>query len=165
MPDCSTCVAVYQTPCFYDIDSDHRRKAALKRDITTLEGRNSSLNIIFRSIRTSSESEVAEIVQQIRAEEGIDIDVLAESLEKNKLLSERSERYESPGRLERSGQSEQSETSGGKSAEGELSNLIGRPAHDLDGVGTSFRIVCSSTSTTFFGRKTCFSSICSRYYP
>lgn len=111
MPNCSTCTAVYQTPCFYDVDSDHRRKAALKRDIETLKGQNDALGIIVASIRSSTDAEVAEIVQQIRADE--DLDNIAESLKKNVMLPERS---------------------GAKSAEGELSDLIGRPSIDASGV-------------------------------
>ncbi|CAF9926531.1 MAG: hypothetical protein ALECFALPRED_003464 [Alectoria fallacina] len=111
MPNCSTCTAVYQTPCFYDVDSDHRRKAALKRDIETLKGQNDALGIIVASIRSSTDAEVAEIVQQIRADE--DLDNIAESLKKNVMLHDRS---------------------GAKSAEGELSNLLGRPSIDASGV-------------------------------
>lgn len=115
MPNCSTCTAVYQTPCFYDVDSDHRRKAALKRDIEALKGQNDALGIIVASIRSSTDTEVAEIVQQIRADE--DLDSIAESLKKNVVLPERS---------------------GAKSAEGELSNLIGRPSIDALGVVKHF---------------------------
>lgn len=115
MPNCSTCTAVYQTPCFYDVDSDHRRKAALKRDIEALKGQNDALSIIVASIRSSTDTEVAEIVQQIRADE--DLDNIAESLKKNVMLPERSS---------------------AKSAEGELSNLIGRPSIDASGVVKHF---------------------------
>ncbi len=115
MPNCSTCTAVYQTPCFYDVDSDHRRKAALKRDIEALKGQNDALGIIVASIRSSTDAEVAEIVQQIRADE--DLDSIAESLKKNVMLPERS---------------------GAKSAEGDLSNLIGRPSMDALGVVKHF---------------------------
>lgn len=107
MPNCSTCIAVYQTPCFYDVDSDHRRKAALKRDIEQLKGQNDALGVIFAAIRSSTDAEVAEIVQQIRADE--DLENLAEKLRKIVMLPERS---------------------GTTTAEGELSNLMGRPALD-----------------------------------
>ena len=115
VPNCSTCTAVYQTPCFYDVDSDHRRKAALKRDIEALKGQNDALGIIVASIRSSTDAEVAEIVQQIRADE--DLDNIAEFLKKNVVLQERS---------------------GAKSAEGELSNLLGRPSIDASGVVKHF---------------------------
>ena len=111
MPDCSTCTAVYQTTCCYDVDSDHRRKAALKRDIEALKGQNDALSIIVASIRSSTDAEVAEIVQQIRADE--DLENIAESLRKPEVLPERS----CP-----------------KAAEGEFSNLIGRPSIDASGV-------------------------------
>ena len=111
MPNCSTCTAVYQTPCSYDVDGDHRRKAALKRDIEALKGQNDALGVIVASIRSTSDMEVAEIVQQIRADE--DLDSLAESLKRNIMLPDRSS---------------------AKTAEGELSNLIGRPSFDSAGV-------------------------------
>ena len=111
MPNCSTCTAVYHTPCAYDVEGDHRRKAALRRDIEALKEQNGALGIIVASIRSSSESEVADIVQQIRADE--DLDAIAESLKKNVTLLERSD---------------------AKSAEGDLSNLIGNPLSDEMGV-------------------------------
>ena len=111
MPTCSTCTAVYRTHCFYDVDSDHRRKAALKRDIEALKGQNDALGIIVASIRSSTDAEVTEIVQQIRADE--DLDGIAESLKRNVMLPE---------------------GSGAKTAEGDLSNLIGRPSIDASGV-------------------------------
>lgn len=110
-PTCSTCTAVYPTPCFYDVDSDHRRKAALKRDIEALKGQNVAFGIIVAPIRSSTHAEVAEIVQQIRADE--DLDSIAESLKKNVMLPEHLDT---------------------KSAEGELSNLIGHPSMDASGV-------------------------------
>lgn len=102
---------MYQTPCSYDVDSDQRRKAALKRDIETLQGQKDALEIIVASIRSSADAEVAEIVQQIRADE--DLDSLAETLKKNDMLPERSN---------------------ANTAEGELSNLIGLPSLDAAGV-------------------------------
>lgn len=93
------------------MESDHRRKAALKRDIEQLKGQNDALGVIVASIRSSTEAEVADIVQQIRADE--DLDNLAEQLKKNVMLPERSS---------------------ARTAEGELSNLVGRPAVDSSGV-------------------------------
>ena len=83
----------------------------MKRDIEALKGQNDALSIIVASIRSSTNAEVAEIVQQIRADE--DLDSIAESLKKNVTLPERSNV---------------------KSAEGDLSNLIGRPSIDASGV-------------------------------
>ena len=110
-PTCSTCTAVYQTPCSYDVDSDHRRKAALKQDIQHLRGQNDALRVIVASIRSSTDAEVTDIVQQIRSDENLE--AIAQSL-RNEPLPERS-----------------STTS---VAEGELSNFIGRPSFDPDGV-------------------------------
>lgn len=94
---------MYHTECVYDVDSDHRRKGALKRDIETLRERNGALGIIVASIRSSSDSEVADIVQQIRADENLD--TIADSLRKNVLLPRRSDSH---------------------SLEGDLSDLIGK---------------------------------------
>ena len=98
---------MYQTPCSYDVDGDHRRKAALKRDIEILRGEKDSLGIIVASIRSSTEAEAADIVQQIRTDE--DLEGLAETLRRNVTLPERSN---------------------AKTAEGDLSNLIGRPSFE-----------------------------------
>ena len=104
-------MAVYHTACAYDVDSDHRRKAALKRDIEALKEQNGALGIIVASIRSSTDSEVADIVQQIRADE--DLEHIADSLKRNVTLPERSD---------------------SKSAEGDLSNLIGNASSDEMGV-------------------------------
>lgn len=87
----------------------------MKRDIEALRGQNDALGIIVASIRSSSDAEVAEIVQQIRADE--DLDIIAESLKKNVTPPERSAT---------------------KSAERELSILIGRPSIDALGVVKHF---------------------------
>lgn len=132
MPNCSTCIAVYQTPCSYDVDSDHRRKAALKRDIETLKGEKDSLGVIVAAIKTLSDTEVADIVQQIRAEE--DLENLAETLKKNVnnvMLLERSNT---------------------KSVEGDLSNLIGHPSLDAAGVAKHYGHTSSLGLVSFQGQ-------------
>ncbi|KAL9127410.1 MAG: hypothetical protein Q9217_003706 [Psora testacea] len=95
--------------------ADHRRKAALKRDIEALREQNGALGVIVASIRTSSEAEVADIVQQIRADE--DLETIAESLKRNVTLLGRSDT---------------------NSAEADLSNLIGNPSLDESGVVKHF---------------------------
>lgn len=95
----------------------------MKRDIEALKGQNDALGIIVASIRSSSDAEVAEIVQQIRADE--DLDIIAESLKKNVMLPERSG-------------AKSAEENMSKSAEAELSNLIGRPSIDASGVFKHF---------------------------
>ena len=97
----------------------------MKRDIEALKGQNDALGIIVASIRSSTDAEVAEIVQQIRADE--DLDSIAESLKKNLMLPERS---------------------GAEFAEKELSNMIGRPSIDASGAvkhyghASSLSLVC-----------------------
>ena len=93
------------------MDGDHRRKAALKRDIEALKEQNGALGVIVASIRSSTDSEVADIVQQIRADENLE--TIADSLKRNITLPERSDL---------------------KCAEGDLSNLIGHPSSDESGV-------------------------------
>ena len=111
-PNCSTCTAVYHTECAYDVESDHRRKAALKRDIKVLQEQNGALGVIIASLKTASQSEVADIVQSIREDQ--DLDLIAESLKRNVTLTETSE---------------------GSSIESDLSYMIGKPsAHDEPGV-------------------------------
>ena len=83
-PTCSTCTAVYKTPCFFDSDSDHKRKSALNKDIATLKGEKESLIAIIKAIKSYPDAEVAGIVQLIRTNENLD--VIAEELRKNATL-------------------------------------------------------------------------------
>ena len=106
MPSSSNCAPVYQKPCCYDVDSDHRRKAAKKRDIEAWKGQNDALGTIVASIWSSTDAEVAEIGQHIRADESIDI--VAKSLKKRIIMLEHS---------------------GVTSAEGDPSNFIGRASN------------------------------------
>ncbi|TKA51666.1 hypothetical protein B0A49_12921 [Cryomyces minteri] len=82
-------LAVYHTECAYDIDSDHRRKGALKRDIESLRERNGALGVIVASIRSLPESDVADIVSHIRVDD--DLDALAESLRRSVNLPRQSD--------------------------------------------------------------------------
>ncbi|KAH0543659.1 hypothetical protein FGG08_002097 [Glutinoglossum americanum] len=111
IPACATCSAVYFSECEYDTQSDHRRKGALKRDLETLQERNDSLGIIFEAIKSASEAELAEIIQQIRSND--DLELLAESLRHNVPLPEGSG---SP-----------------PSFEGDLSEIMGKPTMDESG--------------------------------
>ena len=83
----------------------------MKRDIEALKGQNDAFGIIVASIRSSTNAEVAEIVQQIRSDE--DLDNIAESLRRNVTLPQRSSQ---------------------NPVEVDLSNLIGRPSMDALGV-------------------------------
>lgn len=68
-PSCSTCTAVYRTECFYDQDSDHRRKGALKRDIQSLQQRNDALDVIVASLRALPESDSINLLHSIRSDD------------------------------------------------------------------------------------------------
>jgi hypothetical protein len=72
---------VYNTECFYDADSDHRRKGALKRDIQSLQQKNDALDIIVASLRTLPETEATTLLQTLRGD--CDAEVLAASLKTN----------------------------------------------------------------------------------
>ena len=78
---------MYKTECVYD--SEPGRRAAPKRDNASLQDRNGAADIIVASIRTLSESDVADIVNQIRNDE--DLEALAESLRKTVTLSHRND--------------------------------------------------------------------------
>lgn len=81
-PSCSACISVYSSPCYYDIDSDHRRKGALKRDIAQLTEEKEAQTIILDAIRNGSESDVDDIVQYIRANPDDSFQALAEEVQK-----------------------------------------------------------------------------------
>ncbi|KAJ6274679.1 dna repair protein rad5 [Bipolaris maydis] len=71
-PACSACAAVYNTPCIYDPNSDHRRKGVYKKDIDNLKTRNSTLQTLIQAILNYPEEAVADLVQQIRTCESLD---------------------------------------------------------------------------------------------
>jgi hypothetical protein len=71
-PACESCSIVYKTQCTYDIDSDHRRKGALKRDIRQLEEENEKRDIILDALRKASEADVDDIIQLVRSDESYD---------------------------------------------------------------------------------------------
>ncbi|KAI9785682.1 MAG: hypothetical protein M1839_008699 [Geoglossum umbratile] len=132
MPACATCSAVYFSECQYDVQSDHRRKGALKRDLETLKERNDSLGIIFEAIKSASDVELAEIVHQIRSSE--DLEPLAESLRQNVPLPDGSR---SP-----------------PSFEGDLSEIMGKPTLDETGETRYF----GHTSSLSLARQSDYSS-------
>lgn len=105
----------------YDLDSDHRRKGALKRDIQTLKERNGALGIIVASIKSSTEAEVADIVQQIRADENLE--VIADSLKKKE-----NNNLNAPLPLR----------SDSQTLESDFSDLMGKPAVDEAGETRSY---------------------------
>lgn len=74
-------MAVYRTDCFYDADSDHRRKGALKRDIKSLQQQNDALDVIVASLRSLPKEESIALLDDLRSD--TDYDVLAASLRSN----------------------------------------------------------------------------------
>ncbi|KAH6663396.1 fungal-specific transcription factor domain-containing protein [Halenospora varia] len=81
-PACHACTAVYSSQCYYDIDSDHRRKGALKRDIAQLKDEIGPRNAILDAIRKGSEADVDDIVQLIRSNPDESWATIAESVKK-----------------------------------------------------------------------------------
>ncbi|KAF2004919.1 hypothetical protein P154DRAFT_425585 [Amniculicola lignicola CBS 123094] len=119
-PHCATCLAVYKTPCFYDVESESRRgkmTTAVKRDGAGVVAGESSdrdhnhnhAEFLVNAIRTLPESEVFELVQQLRNPR-LDVWSLAEALRRTVPL------------LATHGPHEQ------ESLETDLSVLMGKPA-------------------------------------
>ncbi|KAK6431710.1 hypothetical protein LTR95_012131 [Oleoguttula sp. CCFEE 5521] len=81
VPSCSTCLAVYRTECYYDQDSDHRRKGALKRDIQSLQQQNDALDVIVASLRALPEDDAISLLHSIRSDENAES--IAKSLQSN----------------------------------------------------------------------------------
>lgn len=69
---------MYRTECYYDLDSDHRRKGALKRDIHSLQQQNEALAVIVSSLRRLPETEALSLLQSLRSD--VSLDILADSL-------------------------------------------------------------------------------------
>lgn len=70
---------MYGTECVYDPNSDHRRKGVYKKDIDTLKTRNTTLQTLIQGILNYPESEVYDLVKQIRTCESLE-DVAEEIL-------------------------------------------------------------------------------------
>ena len=83
-PTCSTCTAVYKTPCSYGSESDPKRKPASKQETPTLTGEMDSLVTILKVIKSCPEADVARIVDQIRTNDNLD--AVAGNLRKNATL-------------------------------------------------------------------------------
>jgi len=62
-------VAVYRTECYYDQDSDHRRKGALKRDIQSLQQQNDALDVIVASLKSLPEQDAINLLHSIRGDD------------------------------------------------------------------------------------------------
>ena len=84
-----------------------------------LKEQNGALGVIIASLKSCAESDVTDIVQQIRADE--DYESIADSLKKNVT-------YTQPALQD------------SRSAEGQLSNIIGRPSTDESGVLKHFGV-------------------------
>ncbi|RDL38004.1 Zn2 DNA-binding protein [Venustampulla echinocandica] len=80
-PACHACTTAYHSECYYDIDSDHRRKGALKRDIAQLKEDLGPRNAILDAIRKGSESVVDDIIELIRSNPDESWDSIAERVE------------------------------------------------------------------------------------
>jgi ribosomal protein L13E len=94
-PSCAACASVYGTECIYDPNSDHRRKGVYKKDIDNLKTRNSTLQTLIQAILNYPESEVPELVKQIRTCESLD-DVAESIMSKENGLGDDGEDDESP---------------------------------------------------------------------
>ncbi|THW92568.1 hypothetical protein D6D06_07282 [Aureobasidium pullulans] len=78
LPSCSTCLAVYRTDCSYDQDTDHRRKGALRKDIASLQNKNTALDVVINSLCALPEHEATALFHSLRR--GERLDSLAEAI-------------------------------------------------------------------------------------
>ncbi|KAG9525035.1 hypothetical protein KCV07_g1534, partial [Aureobasidium melanogenum] len=78
LPSCSTCMAVYRTDCSYDQDTDHRRKGALRKDIASLQNKNTALDVVINSLCALPEHEATALFHSLRR--GERLDCLAEAI-------------------------------------------------------------------------------------
>ncbi|KAF8855494.1 hypothetical protein BDZ45DRAFT_804928 [Acephala macrosclerotiorum] len=81
-PACTACLEVYSSECHYDLDADHRRKGALKRDISHLAEKINTIGSVLDAIRTGSEADADDIVQLIRTNPTESHEKLAEMVRK-----------------------------------------------------------------------------------
>ncbi|CZR59534.1 uncharacterized protein PAC_09428 [Phialocephala subalpina] len=81
-PACTACLDVYSSECHYDLDADHRRKGALKRDINHLSEKVSTIGSVLDAIRSGSEADADDIFQLIRASPGESHEKIAEMVRK-----------------------------------------------------------------------------------
>ena len=72
---------MYRTECYYDAESDHRRKGALKRDIQSLQEQNDALDVIVASLRSLPEEEAISVFHSLRGDTSPD--TLANTLRNN----------------------------------------------------------------------------------
>ncbi|KAL3420598.1 fungal specific transcription factor [Phlyctema vagabunda] len=112
-PTCAACLDVYSTECVYDIDSDRRRKGALKRDIKNLMEDNERRDVILDALKKASDADVDDIVQLIRSDKTYE--AIADSLENLKLNLISRKSSERP------------------TLEGELADFLGKPCADTTG--------------------------------
>ena len=124
----------YSSPCYYDIDSDHRRKGALKRDIAQLKDELGAQNLILDSLKRASEADVDDIISLIRANPDESYESIADIIRKMSL-----------------GTRPKLEIPGGTSSyklEGELASLSAQPALETTGDLRQY----GHTSNLFYSR-------------
>lgn len=120
-PICATCTAVYKTSCYYDAESDGRRKAASKRERSdSLErraesGSRGASDAVIDSLRTLPDSDVFDIIQRLRADE--DLETICQALRSASKLSNTAE---------------------GQAPEEELSSYVGKQVLAKSGVSRAF---------------------------
>ncbi|KAF1817127.1 hypothetical protein P152DRAFT_387063 [Eremomyces bilateralis CBS 781.70] len=86
LPACNACSQVYHTPCVFDPGSDHRRKGVYRKDIDRLQTHNSTLQTLIQALLNSPESDVPDLVRQIRTCESLDTvaeNILAKEYQQN----------------------------------------------------------------------------------
>jgi hypothetical protein len=80
-PTCTACTTVYNSECVYDLDADHRRKGALKRNIAELTAKNDAIISIVDAIRKGSDADVDDIVHFIRSNPDVELEGISKAIE------------------------------------------------------------------------------------
>ena len=71
-PSCAACASVYGTECVYDPNSDHRRKGVYKKGVDSTKTQDSTLRVLIEGILNFPDSEVLDLVKQIRTCESLE---------------------------------------------------------------------------------------------
>ena len=73
---------MYSTQCYYDLDSDHRRKGALKRDIAQLKEELGAQVTILDALKCAGDADIDDIVNLLRTNPDESYESIAESVQR-----------------------------------------------------------------------------------
>lgn len=78
---------MYSTQCYYDLDSDHRRKGALKRDIAQLKEELGAQATILDALKRAGDADIDDIVNLLRSNPDESYESIAESVQRMTLVA------------------------------------------------------------------------------